>query len=625
MTGAQEIDSAMPIPELVRTLEAEGVKKTLVLSDEPSKLAGVDTWHRDRLEEAQKLLRDTTGTTVLVYDQHCAADLRRKRRRGQAPEPPERIFINEAVCEGCGDCGVKSNCLSLFPVETELGRKTRVHQASCNKDYSCIDGDCPSFVRVIPGERPPSRSMPALEDVQLPRPELKTKQANIYMVGIGGTGVVTANQLLATAAVLEGKDVVGVDQTGLSQKGGPVVSHLKIVDHARNVSNCVAAGEADVFLGFDVLSSASPEHLAHARPDKTVAVISTSRIPTGRMVTHIDEAFPELDTLAKRIDAHTRFQDNVYLDAVALAEHFFGDHMPANVIILGAAYQQGLLPLEKWSVEKAIELNGVAAEVNRKAFALGRRAAADPEWLGTISSSGSLEPASTMDKMDGEPSRNGPAWELVQSIGANGELQRLTHFRASELIEYQNVDLARRYVDFVRRVVEVERERVGNGTRLSEAVARGLFKLMAYKDEYEVARLHTKSELTEALAREFGPGARWELLLHPPLLRALGMKKKVAFGAWFRPVLRALAKLKFLRGTPFDVFGYAKVRRIERELIDEYRSIIEKELISLTPERYDTARELAELPDAIRGYEDVKIENVERFRKAVRQKLALQA
>ena len=626
MTGAQEVDGAMPIPELVKTLEAEGVKKTLVLSDEPSQLADVDAWHRDRLDEAQKILRDTPGTTVIVYDQHCAADLRRKRRHGQAPEPPERIFINEAVCEGCGDCGVKSNCLSLFPVETELGRKTRVHQASCNKDYSCIDGDCPSFVRVIPGEGPPKRSLPALEeiqlDVQLSRPELKAKQANIYMVGIGGTGVVTANQLLATAAVLEGKDVVGVDQTGLSQKGGPVVSQLKIVDNARQVSNCVAAGEADVFLGFDVLSSASPEHLAHARPGKTVAVISTSRIPTGRMVTHVDEAFPELDTLAERIDAHTRFQDNVYLDAVALAEHFFGDHMPANVIVLGAAYQQGLLPLQKWSVEKAIELNGVAAETNRKAFSLGRRAASDPEWLGSLE----LEPASTMrmDKMKAGPSRNGPAWELVQSIGANGELQRLTHFRASELIEYQNVDLARRYVDFVRRVVEVERERVGNDTRLSEAVARGLFKLMAYKDEYEVARLHTKPELREALTREFGPGARWQLLLQPPILRALGMKKKVALGAWFRPVLRALAALKFLRGTPFDVFGYAKVRRIERALIDEYRAIIEEELISLTPERYDTAVELAELPDAIRGYEDVKLENVERFRKAVRAKLALQ-
>jgi len=255
--------------------------------------------------------------------------------------------------------------------------------------------------------------------------------------------------------------------------------------------------------------------------------------------------------------------------------------------------------------------------VNRKAFALGRRAAEDPEWLRSLA----LEPASTMDA---GPGQSGPAWELVENLGANGELRRVTHFRASELIDYQDVALARRYVDFVERVREVERERIGNGSRLAEAVARGLFKLMAYKDEYEVARLHTKPELREALKREFGSEARWKVLLHPPLFRALGMKKKIAFGAWFQPVLRALARLKFLRGTPLDVFGYAKVRRIERELVEEYRSIIEKELISLTPERYDIAVELAELPDAIRGYEEVKLENVETFRKAVREKLTLQ-
>ena len=615
MTGGQVVDGAMPIPELVRALRAEGVQEILVLSNDPEKLEGTDAWHRDRLDEAHRRLRDIRGTTVLIYDQHCAADLRRKRRRGEEPEPPERIFINEAVCEGCGDCGIKSSCLSLFPVETELGRKTQVHQASCNKDYSCLDGDCPSFIRVVTGRRKPALPQTGLEDVRLARPKPEKKQAHIYMVGIGGTGVVTANQLLATAAALEDKHVSSLDQTGLSQKGGPVVSHLKIFEHAHDVSNTIAAGDADVFLAFDILSSAAPNHLTRARPDKTVAIVSTSRIPTGRMVTHVEETFPELDDLARRIDARTRFADNVYIDATALAERFFADHMPANVIVLGAAYQRGLLPLEKWSLEKTIELNGVGVETNRKAFFIGRRAVANPEWLGSLE----LGRTSIMES-NGELSAE--ALALVESSDTSGEVRRLLTHRVPELIDYQDVAYARSYVKYIRRVARIEQERVGDGTRLSEAVARSLFKLMAYKDEYEVARLHSKPELARALTKSFGEDARWQLLLHPPLLRALGLKRKLAFGAWFRPALRLLARLKFLRGTSFDPFGLAKVRRVERALIDEYREIIEEQLISLTRERCGVAVELAELPEMIRGYEDVKLRNVERFRESVRARLA---
>jgi indolepyruvate ferredoxin oxidoreductase len=580
MTGGQNVDGAMSIPDLVRALEAEGVKRIIVV--------GEDSWPRERLEEAEKLLQKTPGTTALIYDQECAAELRRKRRRGLAPIPERRIFIQEGVCEGCGDCGVQSNCASLFPVETSYGRKTQVHQSSCNQDYSCLEGDCPSFLEVLPGKRRPA---PILEDVALPRPEHRLRDVNVYMVGIGGTGVVTANQILATAAVLEGKQVVSLDQTGLSQKGGPVVSHLKILSEKRDVSSQLAAGEADVLLAFDVLSSASSTHLTRARPDRTVAVVSTSRIPTGSMIAHVEQSFPDIGLLRRRIDAHTRSRDNVYLDAVALSEKFFSDHMPANLVVAGACYQKGLLPLEKWSLEAAIELNAIDVETNRAAFRLGRRVVAEPSFL---------------DSLRGSDSPGG--------------VERLVEQRARELASYQSASYAREYSDFVFRVRETERSAIGNGSRLSEAVARYLFKLMAYKDEYEVARLLTRKEAEDAVHRTFGEGSRFHYLLHPPLLRALGMKRKLRLGPWFRPFLALLAKMKFLRGTGFDPFGRARVRKVERELVSEYRALVESALSRLTPESYEAAIELAALPDMIRGYENIKLQNVERFRAAVRER-----
>jgi indolepyruvate ferredoxin oxidoreductase len=576
MTGGQKIDGAMSIEHLTRALEAEGVKRVLVISDAP-RSKGV--WPRERLEEAERLLREIPGTTVLVYEQECAAELRRKRRRGLAPTPEKRVFINEAVCEGCGDCGAKSNCMSLHPVETEFGRKTRVHQSSCNQDYSCLEGDCPSFLEVIPGRKRPV--LPKLEEVEIPRPEHRKREASIYMVGIGGTGVVTANQILAMAAALEGKKVLSLDQTGLSQKGGPVVSHLKILSEPRESSGQIAAGEADVYLAFDVLTAAQSQHLTRARPDRTVAVVSTSAIPTGRMVSHVEESFPALDSLRRRIDAHTRAEENLYFDAVSLSERFFSDHMPANTLVLGAAYQKGLLPLSKWSLEKAIALNGTSVDLNRSAFHLGRRLA-----VGFREEDDAVRPAS---------------------------FER----RIAELTVYQDEAYARVFADFIARVREREREAIGNGSRLTDAVTRGLFKLMAYKDEYEVARLSTRPELSRELTKSFGEVAGYRFLLHPPVLRALGMKRKIALGAWFRPVLRVLAKLKFLRGTALDPFGYARVRQVERALIGEYRSIIERRIEKLTPENYEATVALAELADGIRGYEEVKLRNVERFRSAV--------
>ncbi len=505
------------------------------------------------------------------------------RRRGQAAEPPERLFINELVCEDCGDCGVKSNCLSLFPVQTEFGRKTQIHQSSCNKDYSCLDGDCPSFIRVIPPASGSGPERPPIPTSPLPEPRRGPPSGELYLLGIGGTGVVTASQILGTAAALEGKQVWGLDQTGLSQKGGPVVSHLKISPELQDASNRVGAGQATAYLAFDILTAAASAHLARAHPERTPAIVSTSLIPTGSMLRSIDERFPETDALVQRIEKHTRAADNVYLDAVALAEHFFGDHMGANIVVLGAAYQRGLLPLQETSIEDAIRANGVAVDMNLSAFRVGRPAVADPEWLRSLI----IRRAGALDTTQTE---NRTARSIVDATGAEGEVKRLLDVQVPELIDYQNEAYAHEYAGFVTETWQKERAVAPEQTRLSEAVARYLFKLMAYKDEYEVARLHAKPEVGQALEREFGRGARVQLLLHPPILRAMGWRRKIAFGRWFLPFLSLLAKLKFLRGTALE---------------------------TLSPDTYDRAATRAELPDLVRGYEDVKLRNVERFRQAM--------
>ncbi|MBI4608871.1 MAG: indolepyruvate ferredoxin oxidoreductase family protein, partial [Candidatus Rokubacteria bacterium] len=615
MTGGQDPAGAMPVPELTRALEAEGVRRIVVMTDEPKKYPknaswarGVEVWHRDRLDEAQRTLRETSGVTVLIYDQRCAAEKRRLRKRGRLPDPAMRVLINEAVCEGCGDCGVKSNCLSVHPVETEFGRKTQIHQSSCNKDYSCLLGDCPSFLTVVPLGEPRKKARKTYAvDRELLEPVLKVGHAcNLFLMGIGGTGVVTVNQILGTAALLDGKHVRGLDQTGLSQKGGPVVSHLKIAGTPWEVSGKVAAGEADCYLGFDLLVATTPQHLARARPDKTIAVVSTSQVPTGSMVTSTDVHFPEPHGLVAAINRVTRKDENVFLDAEGLAEALFGDHMAANMITLGAAYQAGTVPVSAAAIEHAIALNGVAVQMNIQAFRVGRLAVVDPEWVLTVKrlrlGAVEIRPALTVEVR-----------ALVDSVGATGELHRLLEIRVPELIAYQNTDYAREYVDLVKRILVAEGSAVAGETRLSEAVARYLFKLMAYKDEYEVARLHLKPEMTQGLAAEFPDGVNVQYHLHPPVLRALGWKKKITLGKWFDAVFRLLVSLRRLRGTALDPFGYAKVRRVERALIGQYRNLIDGALASLSPEAYERAVKLATLPDLIRGYEQIKLRNVERF------------
>ncbi len=620
MTGGQDAAGAVPVPELTRQLHAEGARRIIVMTDEPDKYPkdvlwapGVEIWHRDRLDEAQRLLRDIPGVTALVYDQRCAAEKRRLRKRGKLPDPAMRVFINEAVCEGCGDCGVKSNCLSVHPVETEFGRKTQIHQSSCNKDYSCLQGDCPSFLTVVPLGEPKQKERRLFKiERELPEPALRVpRDANVFMMGIGGTGVVTVNQILGTAALLDGKQIRGLDQTGLSQKGGPVVSHLKLFDEAPEVANKIAAGEADCYVGFDVLVATAPQNLGHARPDRTIAIVSTSEVPTGAMVTHTDVEFPEANELITSINRVTRKDENVYLDALGLAETLFDDHMAANMIVLGAAYQAGAIPVSAAAIEDAIVLNGVSVPMNTHAFRTGRLLVADPAWVKTLKKQrvGAVMVA---------PALTAEASQLVRSAGATGELERLLEIRVPELCAYQSAAYAREYVEFVRRVRDAETSAVSGETRLSEGVARYLFKLMAYKDEYEVARLHLRGDVAKALEAEFPGGVTLQYNLHPPILRSLGWKTKIRLGKWFDPVLGLLVAMKGLRGTALDPFGRAEVRRVERQLIGEYRGLVEKALVALSPESYERAVKLATLPDLIRGYEEIKLRNVQRFRDEVR-------
>ncbi len=619
MTGGQDIDGGMTVPELTRSLEAEGVAKVMVVTEDPDKYPsdahfapGTEVWHRDRLDEAQRLLRDVPGCTVLIYDQPCAAELRRDRKRGKVADPAMRVFINEAVCEGCGDCGEKSSCLSVQPVETEFGRKTQIHQSSCNKDYSCLDGDCPAFVEVIPGGKVPEKSTVAVAAIgaDLPEPD-RIDEGNVLMMGIGGTGVVTVNQLLATAALLDGKQAHGLDQTGLAQKGGPVVSNLKIRrdgnDEDLGEGNKVGTGEADAYIVFDLLTGTNPLNLTKAMPGRSVAVVSSSKVPTGAMVRDTSAEYPEWSELQQSIDDATTPEKNIYFDAGNLSDNLYRSHMPANIIVLGAAYQSGVVPISAQAIEKAIELNGVAVEMNTQAFRIGRKIAIDPAFLDSLH----------VERLGGvkrEAKVSKKAAGMIAGVSApSEELERLLGIRVPDLIDYQDAGYAQSYVDFVAQVRDAEAA-VGSDTRLSEAVARYLHKLMAYKDEYEVARLHRSKAFHDAIKEQFGDETKITYKLHPPVARRFGLKKKIGLGRSGDAAFVALAQMKRLRGGTADVFGRTAHRKMERALIEEYRMTIEGLLGSLSAAGYDRAVEIAELPDMIRGYEDIKEANVELYR-----------
>ncbi|WP_236790932.1 indolepyruvate ferredoxin oxidoreductase family protein [Amycolatopsis sp. GM8] len=609
MTGAQDAEGALGVEALTHKLTSEGVGQIIICADEPGrhrrrKLAkGTLLWHRDRLDEAQRRLRDTPGVTVLIYDQHCAADARRQRKRGTLPARPTRVVINEAVCEGCGDCGRKSNCLSVQPVDTEFGRKTRIDQTSCNTDYSCLDGDCPSFVTVEidPGAQRARHEIPEPPKVPAPASAGPSETQDVFLAGIGGTGIVTVNQVLATATLLAGYDVETLDQTGLSQKAGPVTGHLRFSAKDLEPSNRVSPGASDCVLAFDLLTAAEPRNLAYASPTTTVAIASTSETPTGDMVYDPAVAYPAAEELVERLASVTAELHT--LDALAAAQTLFGNNAGANFLVVGAAYQSGALRIPADAIEEAIGINGVAVSANVAAFRWGRAAVAAPDAFAAA-----VAPRERAKKVIPLPALAGSTLD--------GEVRRLVELRASELVGFQNMPTAENYIRFVQRVWDAERA-VTSETRFSEAVARYLHKLTAYKDEYEVARLLTAPGFADAATAEVPGSGRVTFQLHPPILRALGRKKKVAFGPRSHRALRMLATLKGLRGTPFDVFGYAHVRRVERALLAHYREVVTGLTEGLSPDGYDRAVRIASLPDTVRGYEGVKLANVAAYRESL--------
>jgi indolepyruvate ferredoxin oxidoreductase len=629
MTGGQQPAGVMTIPEITRLLKAEGVGRIIVTTEDTSRYRGVTlapgtkVWDRGRLEEAQETLARVPGVTVLIHDQECATELRRKRKRGLAPDPVERVMINERICEGCGDCGAKSNCLSVQPRDTEFGRKTAIDQSSCNKDYSCLAGDCPSFLSVVPAGSARGGGHPVAGDLAtgaLPAPAplgtvgagAATSVHTTRITGVGGTGVVTLSQILTAAAMTAGQEVRTLDQTGMAQKGGAVVSDIKIGPGADDNSNKAAEGECDLYLGCDLLVAADPKNLAVAGPGRTVAVVSTSKVPTGAMVTDTAQRFPDVGGITAAISAATVAERAVFADARQLCARLLGSDQFANMFLTGVAFQAGALPLPAEAVERAIELNGAAVRANQQAFRRGRQYVADPDAFAAAVKAMAPE---VPDRELTQAER-----DLIASAGADagGELERLVTIRVRDLTDYQDLAYARQYAAFVARVRRAEHDAVGK-TELTEAVARYLHKLMAYKDEYEVARLALAPEAEAAVAAEFGPGAKVSYLLHPPVLRALGMDKKVRLGPWFRPAFGALRQLRRVRGSRLDPFGYTSVRRTERELIGEYRALIEGALATLTADSHARAVELAALPDLIRGYENIKLANVARFRDRARE------
>ncbi|MDP7067147.1 MAG: indolepyruvate ferredoxin oxidoreductase family protein [Acidimicrobiales bacterium] len=627
MTGGQDVDGGMTVPELTRSLEAEGVTKVMVLTHDTEKYGeeahfadGTEVWYRDRLDEAQRILRDTPGCTVLIYDQPCAAELRRDRKRGKVAEPTMAVFINEAVCEGCGDCGEKSSCLSVQPVETEFGRKTAIHQSSCNKDFTCLDGDCPAFIEVVAAGVVPEKSALAVAEIGDDQSEPdRLDEGNVLMIGIGGTGVVTVNQLLATAALLDGKEAHGLDQTGLAQKGGPVVSNLKIrrpdSELELGEANKIATGEADAYIVFDLLSGTNPANLEKAMPGRTVALVSSSKVPTGAMVRDTSAEYPEWSALQASIDSATVAEKNVYYDAGNLSDNLFRSHMPANIIVLGSAYQSGVVPISAAAIERAIELNGVAVEMNTQAFRIGRQIVIEPEFIDKLG----IERVGKVNRKNNVSE----AFEaLIQSVpDPSEELERLLRIRVPDLVDYQNTKYAKTYVERVSAVRAVEAT-VGQDTRLSETYARYLYKLMAYKDEYEVARLHRSKAFQQAVRDQFGDRTKVTYKLHPPSMRRLGLDQKIGLSRAGDLAFGILRRMKFLRGTPLDIFGNTTHRKMERGLVEEYQTMIDSVMVGLGPDSYDKALRVAELPDIVRGYEGIKEANVERFRQAANEILS---
>jgi indolepyruvate ferredoxin oxidoreductase len=582
---------------------------------------GVEVHHRDRIVEVQEELRSTPGVTVLIHDQFCAAELRRSRKRGTLRMPTKRIVINHRVCEGCGDCGDVSNCLSVQPLDTPLGRKTTIDQASCNYDESCLEGDCPAFMTVEPGEASSGTAADAIDRLtadagEVPDPAVDAARdlVRIRMAGIGGTGVVTVAQILSIAAMFDGWEVRGLDQTGLSQKAGPVISDVVLARSGRHSSNLVGDGQAHLLLGFDGLVAASDTAIRAASPDRTVTIASTHRTPTGRMITHPALPYPD-DSIERRLDARSRPEANRFPDATALATALTGSSASANVFLLGVALQDGRVPISIASIERAIGLNGVAVDTNLAALDWGRRWAHDP---GAVEALALTAPAAPDQPTLTVPDLPRALDDRVRAITDDDGLRRTIRPLAADLVGYQDVGYARRFLDAVTDAAVAERRAVPGSTRLTEGVARSLHKLMAYKDEYEVARLLLLPDTERAATAVGGPEAQITWHLHPPLLKALGMGSKIGMkAAWAKHAMRTLRAGKRVRGTRLDPFGRTEMRRIEAMLPAEFLSTMATVYAALDAERLDGAVAIAELPDMIRGYEDLKLRRVDEYRDRV--------
>ncbi|HJU70484.1 MAG TPA: indolepyruvate ferredoxin oxidoreductase family protein [Paucimonas sp.] len=604
MTGGQPIDGTITVPMMAQQMAAEGVKRIALVTEDLSRYADrsglpaiVSLHDRKEMDAVQRGLREFKGVSVLIYDQTCAAEKRRRRKKGEYPDPAKRLFINEAVCEGCGDCGIASNCTSLVPVETEFGRKRAIDQSSCNKDYSCVKGFCPSFVTVEGGTLKKSKSGNAqqYDFGVLPEPVLPACDApyNILLNGIGGTGVITIGALVGMAAHLEGKGVSVLDMTGMSQKNGSVTSHIRITQIPGVIrAQRIATGEADLVLGCDMLTAGAQDAIAKMRPGRTRAVVNTHQQPTGHFTQNPDWRYPASEVQALILESVDQRAD--FIDATGLATALMGDSIAANLFMLGFAWQKGCIPVSEAALLRAIELNGVAIESNQKSFLWGRRAAVDLKRVEQIAL---------------------PQQTVMLHIPQS--LDTLVKRRLAFLTDYQDAAYASQYEALINTVRTVEAG-LGVGDRLSRAVAQSYFKLMAYKDEYEVARLYTDGCFIDKLRQQFDGDFTLKFNLAPPLLAkkdAKGHLVKAEYGSWIWQGFRLLAKLKKLRGTKLDVFGYTKERRMERALIGEYRAVVLSLLDGLNRDNLGLALEIAALPEKVRGFGHVKEKAVVEYRK----------
>ncbi|HVL37380.1 MAG TPA: indolepyruvate ferredoxin oxidoreductase family protein [Burkholderiales bacterium] len=605
MTGGQRHDGPLDPASISRQIAAEGVRPIVVVTDEPEKYPrgtdwapGVTVRHRDELDRVQRELREQPGVSAIIYDQTCASEKRRRRKRNAFPDPARRVVINEMVCEGCGDCSAKSNCLSVEPLETEYGRKRKINQSSCNKDYSCLKGFCPSFVTVEGGRlRKGKTAAKSAEDFALPEPAAPALAApyGILVTGIGGTGVITIGQIVGMAAHLEGKGVSVLDMSGLAQKYGAVMSHVQVAPRPEDLhATRLDTGGADLVLGCDLVVTASTDAVARMARERTRALVNATPTPTAEFVKNPNWQLPGTDL--ERDIRETCAQADL-VPAAELATALMGDAIATNMFMLGYAYQKGWVPLSAQALERAIELNGVSVEFNQQSFRWGRRAAVDLERVRRIAL---------------------PAEVIPIGEHLSRDLDELVERRVKFLTDYQGAALGARYRALVDKVRAVELEKAGS-TRLAEAVARSYHRLLAYKDEYEVARLHAGGELEKKIAGMFEGDYKVVFHLAPPLLArrdpVSGEPRKMTFGAWMLPVFRVLKSLRFLRGTALDPFGYTEERRMERALIGEYEQTVERLLAGLEAQNHALAVQIAAIPEEMRGFGHIKRRNVEAARK----------